>query len=82
MQNHDLQPRDVFRELRREKQHPSGELSAVFDEFLALGEDRVRGNDSSCYNGTHANPMAWAKRICLPSVVMNSAAWSSRAIAQ
>ena len=38
MQNHDLQPRDVFRELLQEKQLPSGELSAVFDEFLALGE--------------------------------------------
>ena len=35
---HDLQPRDVFRELLQEKQLPSGELSAVFDELLALRE--------------------------------------------
>jgi exonuclease SbcD len=35
---HDLQPRDVFRELLQEKQLPSEELSAVFDELLALRE--------------------------------------------
>ena len=38
---HDLQPRDVFRELLQEKQLPSDELSAVFDELLALREQRV-----------------------------------------
>lgn len=37
---HDLQPRDVFRELLQEKQLPSDELSAVFDELLALREER------------------------------------------
>jgi exonuclease SbcD len=36
---HDLQPRDVFRELLQEKQLPSDELSAVFDELLALREE-------------------------------------------
>jgi hypothetical protein len=35
---HDLQHRDVFRELLQEKQLPSDELSAVFDELLALME--------------------------------------------
>ncbi len=35
---HDLQPRDVFRELLQEKQLPSEELSAAFDELLALRE--------------------------------------------
>lgn len=35
---HDLQPRDVFRELLHEKQLPSDELSAVFDELLAIRE--------------------------------------------
>ena len=35
---HDLQPRDVFREVLQEKQLPSDELSAVFDELLALRE--------------------------------------------
>ena len=38
---HDLQPRDVFRELLQEKQLPSDELSAVFDELLALREERT-----------------------------------------
>jgi exonuclease SbcD len=38
---HDLQPRDVFRELLQEKQLPSDELSAVFDELLALREEKV-----------------------------------------
>ena len=38
---HDLQPRDVFRELLQEKQIPSEELSAVFDELLALREVKV-----------------------------------------
>jgi len=38
---HDLQPRDVFRELLQEKQLPSEELSAVFDELLALREERI-----------------------------------------
>ena len=38
---HDLQPCDVFRELLQEKQLPSDELSAVFDELLALREARV-----------------------------------------
>lgn len=35
---HDLQPRDVFRELLSEKQIESEELSAVFEELLALKE--------------------------------------------
>jgi exonuclease SbcD len=35
---HDLQPRDVFRELIKEKQLEGDELSAVFDELLALRE--------------------------------------------
>jgi len=35
---HDLQPRDVFRELLKEKQIEGEELSAVFDELLALRE--------------------------------------------
>jgi exonuclease SbcD len=35
---HDLQPRDVFRELLQEKQLPSDELSAVFDELIATYE--------------------------------------------
>lgn len=35
---HDLQPRDVFRELLKEKQLEAEELSAVFDELLALRE--------------------------------------------
>jgi DNA repair protein SbcD/Mre11 len=35
---HDLQPRDVFRELLQEKQLPGEELSAAFDELLALRE--------------------------------------------
>ena len=35
---HDLQPREVFRELLREKQIEGDELSAVFDELLALRE--------------------------------------------
>ncbi|MBK8036362.1 MAG: hypothetical protein IPK22_04400 [Verrucomicrobiaceae bacterium] len=38
---HDLQPRDVFRELLQDKQLPSDELSAVFDELLALREERI-----------------------------------------
>jgi exonuclease SbcD len=38
---HDLQPSDVFRELLQEKQLPSDELSAVFDELLALWEWRA-----------------------------------------
>jgi exonuclease SbcD len=38
---HDLQPRDVFRELLTEKQIEGDELSAVFDELLALREARV-----------------------------------------
>jgi exonuclease SbcD len=38
---HDLQPRDVFRELLQEKQLPSDELSAVFDELLALREAKL-----------------------------------------
>lgn len=38
---HDLQPRDVFRELLTEKQVEGDELRAVFDELLALRE--VRG---------------------------------------
>ena len=37
----DLQPRDVFRELLQEKQLPSDELSAVFDELLALREHQL-----------------------------------------
>lgn len=38
---HDLQPRDVFRELIKEKQIEGAELGAVFDELLALREARV-----------------------------------------
>lgn len=37
---HDLQPRDVFRELLTEKHIEGDELSAVFDELLALREAR------------------------------------------
>lgn len=35
---HDLQPRDVFRELLQEKQIEAGPLTSVFDELLALRE--------------------------------------------
>ncbi len=38
---HDLQPRDVFRELLQEKQIAGEELSAVFDELLALREQQI-----------------------------------------
>jgi len=38
---HDLQPRDVFRELLQEKQIPGDELSSVFDELLALREEQM-----------------------------------------
>ncbi|HBJ87772.1 MAG TPA: exonuclease sbcCD subunit D [Verrucomicrobiales bacterium] len=38
---HDLQPRDVFRELLQEKQIEGDELSAVFDELLALRETKM-----------------------------------------
>ena len=38
---HDLQPRDVFRELLQEKQLPSDEFCAVFDELLALREEKT-----------------------------------------
>jgi hypothetical protein len=38
---HDRPPRDVVRELRQEKQLPSDELSAVFDELLALRDERI-----------------------------------------
>lgn len=38
---HDLQPRDVFRELLTEKQIEGDELSAVFDELLALREAKA-----------------------------------------
>jgi exonuclease SbcD len=38
---HDLQPRDVFRELLTEKHIEGGELSAVFDELLTLREQRI-----------------------------------------
>ena len=37
---HDLQPREVFRELLKEKQIQGEELSSVFDELLALREER------------------------------------------
>ena len=37
----DLQPRDVFRELLTEKQIEGDELSAVFDELLALKEAKA-----------------------------------------
>ncbi len=37
----DLQPRDVFRELLQEKHIEGDELTAVFDELLALREERV-----------------------------------------
>jgi len=37
----ELQPRDVFRELLKEKQIEGEELSAVFDELLALREDET-----------------------------------------
>ncbi|MBL9179628.1 MAG: exonuclease SbcCD subunit D C-terminal domain-containing protein [Verrucomicrobiaceae bacterium] len=38
---HDLQPRDVFRELLKEKQIDGEELGAVFDELLVLREEKV-----------------------------------------
>ena len=38
---HDLQPRDVFRELLQEKQLEGEELGTVFDELLALREWNV-----------------------------------------
>lgn len=38
---HDLQPRDVFQELLTEKQIEGDELSAVFDELLALRETKT-----------------------------------------
>lgn len=38
---HDLQPRDVFRELLNERQLEGDELSAVFDELLALREESI-----------------------------------------
>jgi hypothetical protein len=38
---HDLQPRDVFRELLQEKQIEGEELTAVFDELLALREAKA-----------------------------------------
>lgn len=38
---HDLQPRDVFRELLTEKHIEGDELSAVFDELLTLREQRI-----------------------------------------
>jgi exonuclease SbcD len=38
---HDLQPRDVFRELIKERQIEGEELSAVFDELLALREEKT-----------------------------------------
>lgn len=37
----DLQPRDVFRELLQEKNIEAEELSAVFDELLALREENM-----------------------------------------
>ena len=37
----DLQPREVFQELLREKQIEGEELGAVFDELLALREEKV-----------------------------------------
>jgi exonuclease SbcD len=36
----DLRPREVFRELLKEKQIQGEELSSVFDELLALREER------------------------------------------
>lgn len=38
---HDLQPRDVFRELLTEKQIEGDELSTVFEELLALRETKT-----------------------------------------
>ena len=38
---HDLQPRDVFRELLKEKGIEGEELGAVFDELLASREAKV-----------------------------------------
>jgi exonuclease SbcD len=38
---HELQPRDVFRELMKEKQTDGEELSAVFDELLAMHEQNL-----------------------------------------
>jgi hypothetical protein len=38
---HDLQPRDVFRELLHEKHIEGEELNAAFDELLAIREARV-----------------------------------------
>jgi exonuclease SbcD len=40
---HDLQPRDVFRELLHEKHIEGDELTAVFDELLALREEKTQG---------------------------------------
>jgi len=37
----ELQPREVFRELLREKQIEGEELSAVFDELLAMREQKI-----------------------------------------
>lgn len=37
----ELQPREVFRELLKEKQIEGDELSAVFDELLAIRENRM-----------------------------------------
>jgi len=37
----ELQPREVFRELLKEKQLESDELHAVFDELLAIREEKV-----------------------------------------
>jgi hypothetical protein len=36
----DLQPREVFHELLREKQMQDAELTDVFDDLLALWEER------------------------------------------
>ncbi len=38
---HDLQPRDVFRELLHEKHIEGDELTVVFDELLAIRESRI-----------------------------------------
>ncbi len=37
----ELQPREVFRELLKEKQIEGGDLSAVFDELLAIREQKI-----------------------------------------
>ncbi len=44
---HDLQPRDVFRELLTEKHIEGDELTAMFDELLALKEAKSTPSDQT-----------------------------------